>query len=409
MNILFIVPRYPEESSILEKDLVQIFAEKGHKCYVVVPLERKYKQKTSCEKSGNINLLRVKTGNLYNNVTLFEKGFSLFSMPFILKKMIKKYFGAIDMDLLISYSPFMSNPFLLNSLKRYYDARVLLIRWDVFPQNAKDLSIIKNCFLFHYFKYEEKKMLKLANYVACNSEGNIEYLITHEKYLSQEKIFLMRNCEYPLITSLRISHAEIRHQYSYSLDDVIIVYGGNLGKPQQLENIVHLARKLSSETKIKFLFVGQGTEVSKLKKLAELLPNVQFIDFIAREKYESLLAACDIALVSLHKAYTVPNFPAKVTSYLKLGLPILALLDKASYADLGGFILQRHLGLALMVKNIDCNVERVKEFILDRENLDASKKNAQKTFLDEFNIEIAYESIIEKTGDLGLNRRKVDR
>lgn len=83
---------------------------------------------------------------------------------------------------------------------------------------------------------------------------------------------------------------------------------------------------------IKFLFVGQGTEVKNLKNLRESLQlnNVVFKDFIPREDYEKLVSSCNVGIVSLDPRFTVPNFPSKTVDYLKLGLPILAAIDKCA-------------------------------------------------------------------------------
>lgn len=46
-------------------------------------------------------------------------------------------------------------------IKKMYNANIYLILRDIFPQNAKDLGLIKNPLIFNYFRRKEKKMYKM--------------------------------------------------------------------------------------------------------------------------------------------------------------------------------------------------------------------------------------------------------
>ena len=113
-----------------------------------------------------------------------------------------------------------------------------------------------------------------------------------------------------------------------------------MGKPQKLENILSLAEKCLELSDVKFIFVGNGSEKERLKKITKdkNLKNIEFIDQLPREDYEKFTSACDIGLVSLDERFTVPNFPSKTTDYFKLSLPILASLDRCSAEDYGKFL-----------------------------------------------------------------------
>ena len=89
----------------------------------------------------------------------------------------------------------MANDFLIRSLKRFYRAKSLLVLWDIFPQNAKDLKIIKNNFVFRFYKYKEKKMYDFFNKVICNCEGQIDYILKNN-LKNEENLILSRNCRF---------------------------------------------------------------------------------------------------------------------------------------------------------------------------------------------------------------------
>lgn len=389
-KILFLVHRYPKgKNSILEKDIVKELS-KYHKITVIVPNERKNKEKTCIyEENKNIKVLYVKTGNYFNETPKFEKIFTIFSRNFLLLKAIKKYLKDESFDYIFGYTPFMAKSKLIGKLKKIYSAKAILILWDIFPQNAKDLGIIKNKIIFKFFKQEEKKMYEIFDKVICNCEGQINYIKLNK--LKQEKdLIVVRNSEQLDIENLDVKKEDLKIKNGYSKQDIISIFGGNMGVPQKLENIVYLIESLKEYKNLKFIFIGDGTEKKKIKNLVnELkLENIKIIDFLERKKYEEYLYMTDIGLISLNEKYTVPNFPAKVTGYCKKGIPIFASLDKCSYKFLGKFIEENKIGVRTKAGNLE---ENKKDFLKLVKNLESYncldiKKIFEREFLTEVNV-----------------------
>ena len=119
--------------------------------------------------------------------------------------------------------------------------------------------------------------------------------------MNKEKIKLLRNWAL-LKPKLDLNkEKKIRKKYNFSKDDFIAIFGGNMGKPQKLENILLIAKKCLENKNIKFLFIGSGSEKERLEKFTKEnnLINVFFFNQIPREDYEKITASCDIGLVSL--------------------------------------------------------------------------------------------------------------
>ncbi len=397
MNILFLVHRYPMgNESILEKDLVKVFSLKGHRVLVAVPNEKSTNEETSVCEDGHIKILKVKTGNYFTAKSKIVKIISIITRPFSLKKAIKKYFKDEKIDYVIGYTPFMANDFLIKDLKKFYKAESLLILWDIFPQNAKDLGIIKNNFIFKFYKYKEKKMYECFDKIVCNCEGQIDYILKNN--LKEKKdLILSRNCEFVIEESF--DKEKLRKELNYKQDEKIIIFGGNMGIPQQLENIVFMAEKLQNEKYIRFIFIGSGTEKEKLKEmvLKRDIRNIEIKDFVPRNEYENIVRASDIGIISLNEKYTVPNFPAKVTGYCKVGLPIFAVLDSCSYKFLGKFITENNLGAITQSGNITKMKEDFMNFVNDLSAYKAEK--IKEVYKKEFDINKAYEIIMKNIGE----------
>ena len=390
-NILFLVHRYPKgNNSILEKDIIKELA-KNHKITVVVPNERKNREKTYIyEENEKIKILYVKTGNYFNNISKIEKIFTLITRDFLLIKAIKKYLKNENFDYIFGYTPFMAKSKLIIKLKKMYKAKAILTLWDIFPQNAQDLEIIKNKLIFKFFKQEEKRMYEVFDKVICNCEGQVEYIKVNKLKLEKDLI-IVRNSEQLDSESLNIKREDLKRKNGYSEKDIISIFGGNMGIPQKLENLIYMIESLKEYENLKFIFIGDGTEKVKIKNLVKELKlnNIKIIDFLERKRYEEYLQMADIGLISLNEKYTVPNFPAKVTGYCKNGTPIFASLDNCSYDFLGKFMENKQIGVRTRAGNLAENKKDFLNFVenLKKYNSSNIKKIFKKEFLTEINIE----------------------
>jgi glycosyltransferase involved in cell wall biosynthesis len=398
MNVLFLLPRYSEESnnSTLEKELVLEFSKNGHKTSVVSLLETN--EKYTFKSINNIDSLKVNCGKYYEKGTnKIAKGLTMLKVPYLLPKFINKYINK-NIDLIILSTPMMNNPKLMKKLKEYYTkSKIVLIVWDIFPQNGVDLEIIKNKILIKYFDRKYRTSLRLADKISAMSLGNKNYLI--EKLdVNHNKIFILKN--WAIIKPKEIINKQkIREKYGYEENDFIAIFGGNMGKPQKLENILSLAEKVLDYDDVKFLFIGSGTEKERLERYSKdkNLKNINFLNQVPREDYEKLTAACDIGVVSLDERFTVPNFPSKTTDYFKLSLPILASLDSCAAKDYGVFLAEKVKGgLFAQAGNIE---ELYEKFMILYTNENLRKEfgeNGRKYYEENLGVDKAYKILMKK-------------
>lgn len=384
-KILFITHRYPKgENTILEKDTIKSFFNKGYDVTVIAPIERRYLEKTHIYNDNGIEVLYVKTGNNFNDTSRLEKLITVLIRPYLIKKAIEKYYLNKKFDIIFGYTPFMANYKLFLSLKNKYNSKLILFLWDIFPQNGKDLGMFKNKIIFKFLKFREKMMYETFDKIICNCEGQINYILKN-KYKRKEKIILIRNSEF---YEEKINNAKdiLKEELGYKKNDIISIFGGNMGEPQELENIMNMIFELKKNKRLKFIFLGDGTQKNKLKKIKneKELKNLEILNFIERKKYENILKICDIGLISLNKKYSVPNFPAKVTGYIKKGIPIFASLDNCSLQFLGKFIKKNKVGEVAEAGNI---IEMKKNFLKLVKNLkNYDKNNFTKVYLENFDV-----------------------
>lgn len=326
-KILFLALAYPKipKSSNLYTDLMEEFRNQGHEVYVIAPALNANEIGLILEEG--IHVIRVKTLPLLN-VNPIKKGIANVLLPYQYKKAIKKYFKSGTLDLIIMPTPPISLVDVANWLKVKYQSKVYLILRDIFPQNAVDLGMMKKGgILYNFFRKKEHVLYKVADEIGCMSKGNIDYVIQHNPEVKLEKLHLLPNWQKE-ISQFSGDKIALRNKYNFD-NNFVIIFGGNIGLPQKLENVLAVAELFQPDDKVKFFIVGQGTEKAKIEKLIQekKLQNVIIKDSLPREDYQNIISVADCGLISLHEDFTIPNIPSKSLSYFNAKIPILAAID----------------------------------------------------------------------------------
>lgn len=348
MNVLFLMIAYPDiaENSSMYTDLAQEFASKGSNVYVAVASGP---DKTSFKVEGRPKVLRVRTLELFNT-SLIKKGMANILLPYQVIKGIKKYFHGVDFDAVIVSTPPITYRSIVKKLKVKFRSKVYLILRDIFPQNAIDLGILKNPVLINYFRKEEKDLYAIADFIGCMSPGNIEYLKNHNPEVNENKIHLLPNWR----NVTEYSQPDINIKRELGLENKFIaVYGGNLGKPQNIDFILDLARENIHYPDVVFLIIGEGSEKRRITDLVSKtrLPNVVIKDKLPQKQYQELIKVCDMGLVNLSERFSIPNIPSRILSYWEARLPVLAATDRST--DLPDIIKQSGSGLWCISGDLD--------------------------------------------------------
>lgn len=313
----------------LYTDLMVTFKKNGHDVFVVAPA-LKDENKIVLNEEAGVKVLRVPTFKLFGG-SLIQKGISNILLPYQYKKAIKQSSIALDFDLIIIPTPPITLVSVAVWLKKRSNAKLYLILRDIFPQNGVDLKIIsKNGIAYRYFRKLEIKLYKQSDYIGCMSPENVNYIKIHNPYLDFSKLYLLPNWEeLNVIEEDKKEEFELRERYGI-LNKVVCLYGGNIGMPQQLENVILLAESVRHLEDLVFLIIGWGSEKERIVNLAKQknLENIIFLDSVTRIEFSNILKMADIGLISLNRDFTIPNYPSKANAYYKFKIPVLAAVDK---------------------------------------------------------------------------------
>ena len=313
-------------------DLVRELSERGINVYVVSPRQKRENLPTELSKKGNINILKVKTGNITSTKSFVEKGISTIRIENQYLSAIKKYFKNVKFDMVLYSTP----PITFNKILKYFktkqNSKTYLILKDIFPQNAVDIQVMKKgSFLWRYFRNKEINLYKNSDMIGCMSKGNVDYILKYNDFIKKDKVEIFPNAIKPLDRiKKREKDIEVLEKYNIPIDSTLFVYGGNLGKPQGIDFLLEVADNFYKVQRGYLLIVGSGTEYNKIEAHIENKKpkEVSLFKELPKQEYDKLVSSADVGLIFLDKRFTIPNFPSRLTSYMENSLPMIATTDK---------------------------------------------------------------------------------
>lgn len=396
MNILFLT--LVEINSVEERgiyqDLLRKFRNEDHDVTIVTPVERRKGISTNFSKKENVSILKVKTFNI-QKTNIIEKGIGTLAIEYQYLSAIKKHLADIKFDLVLYSTPPITFAKVIEFIKKRDHAKSYLLLKDIFPQNAVDMNMLKeNSFLHRQFIRKEKKLYQISDTIGCMSSANADFVLRHNPEIEKSKVEVNPNTIEP--KDFNYSEEQkiaIRKKYGVPVDKKVLIYGGNLGKPQGLDFLLETIKATKIES-IFFLIVGDGTEFSKVKDwFYKIRPyNAKLLQRLPKDDYDQLLASCDVGLVFLDRKFLIPNFPSRLLSYLEMKMPVIAATDPNT--DIGDIIEDANCGYKVIAG--DQAEMQLKLKNLSNVDLQTLGNNGYGLLQKEYLVDKSYSLIIEK-------------
>ena len=186
---------------------------------------------------------------------------------------------------------------------------------DLWPENLQAINIIQNKFLLKIISYFSDKMYNLADVNIAQSLSFYKIL----KKRSSKKIFYLPNFSESFNFKKKIK--------TKKKSIITIMYAGNIGKAQNLQQLLIAAKYFLKNKKIIFKIFGDGFEYNKLRNLKKNsnLKNVLFFGNVSSKKLYIHYIQSDFLYLSLIKnKYLNYTIPAKLQTYMSFSKPIIA-------------------------------------------------------------------------------------
>ena len=396
MNILFVT--LGQIDSINERgiypDLLRKFRDEGHDVTVVTPVQRRLKVDTNIKKANGATILQVKTLNI-TKTNIVEKGIATLAIEYQFLSAIKKYLDDIKFDIVLYSTPPITFAKVIEYVKKRDGAYSYLLLKDIFPQNAVDMKMMRSGGVMHrMFEKKERKLYKLSDSIGCMSPANVDFILKYNPWILPSKVEVNPNTIEPAeINYSEEEKTNVRTKYGVPTDKKVLVYGGNLGKPQGLDFLLETIERTDNKDAF-FLIVGDGTEYGKLKSWFDTNKpqNAILLQRLPKDDYDTLLAACDVGLIFLDRNFLIPNFPSRLLSYLEMGMPVLAATDPNT--DIGTIIENNGCGFKVLSGNQDEMQYKLNKLLAS--DLKQLGENAKQLLMKEYQVERSYGLIVEK-------------
>jgi uncharacterized membrane protein required for colicin V production len=330
---------YPEEFKI--NDIALFWKEKGYSVTVLTlfptyPAGRIY--------SGYKNNLFSKDN--YQGIDIIR----LFSVTGYRNSLVKKILKYINFAILASIASIFIGKkfdyifgFNLGALtdmvpvviiKKLFNKKTMLWTLDIWPDSVYAYGFNKTKPLEFLLNFLVKFIYSNVDLIAVSSKGFKKILERHVK--SKLKISYIPNWPDNLNVNTTVEKLSKENKINFT-------FAGNIGKVQNLENIIKAFHLLPDYYKNKscLRLIGDGSNLNYLKKLSEQKPYISFLGKKNRSDMGAYYKSSDFLIISLmDKPIFSLTVPAKLQTYISAKKPILSIIngetsDIVNYNNLG--------------------------------------------------------------------------
>lgn len=374
-------------------DLLREFLHNGHELTIISPQPN---SRFASSNRPNLDIHYIGVGPL-TKVHPIKK---IINYKIFVSKSIARYNKLVPkdgFDLVLYSTPPIQLKAFLKRIKSDSDAFFYLMLKDIFPQNAVDLGMINNSkfnLLLHYYKSMEAQLYRYSDKIGCMSKANLDYLNIHHSSNATKLEILPNASDVSSIPSFDSERNQVLKKYGIPTNKVVSIFGGNLGKPQGVDYIIHVLAMHETIHESHIVIVGDGTEFKKMNAFFKTnkLKNSTLIKQLSKIEFDELLFHCEIGLLFLDYRFTIPNFPSRILSYLEFAKPVIAATDEAT--DIRHLLQNESLGVWVPSNNPDMFVEKLTTLIHDSNQRSIMGINGRKHLEEHWTSAIAYNTIV---------------
>jgi len=179
-----------------------------------------------------------------------------------------------------------------------------------------------------------------------------------------------------------------------------VIFAGNIGFFQGLEQLVAAAHLLKDQTDIEFMLVGNGVATPALKTAAGALldRSVHFVPFQPMSVAHALVEDADLAVIALKPGVIRLAYPSKTMTYAATGTPILALVEADS--ALAITIAGSGLGLVAPQDDVPAVAAAIRQAYADRDSLRAGRRDRRQRGMTLFGAPHALDDWSDLVGEI---------
>ena len=312
---------------------------------------------------------------------MVSKGLNYLSFMFGMRKKLKRIESP---DVVV----FETDPFLLpfeaDRLRRRTGCRIVGYLQDIYPDLAVALKKVPNNWLIRNLRKRLFSVYRSCDRMIVLSEDMKQLLVAGG--IDATRIEIVPNWADPKQIFPVHESNSFRERHGFN-NRFVVMYSGNIGLTQRLEEFVEAAELLHDLPHVLFLFVGQGSQRSALELLVlrKGLSNVRFLDYQPKSELAHSLGAADLHLVPLTKELSQCLMPSKLYGILAAGRPYLT--NAVPDCELHRITRQYQVGLTVAPGSAFAIADAIRTAVSAPSLMAEMGRNARQLALTEFTRE----------------------
>lgn len=265
--------------------------------------------------------------------------------------------------------------------KKKYKVPVVMYCLDLWPESLIAGGITRESGIYKFFHHVSKKIYRQMDKILITSRMFSDYLREEFEVETERIEYLPQYAE------------GIFEQIPAREEDGVFnfMFAGNIGAVQSVETVIRAAQLLKDGS-IKFHIVGGGTDLERLKRLAEGVDNITFYGRHPLEEMPKFYAKADAMLVTLADDPVLSlTLPGKVQSYMAVGKPIIGAIDGETKA----VVEDAQCGFCGKADDAAELAENIKRFIQSEDRV-AMGQNARKYYEENFEEKLFMDKLEDK-------------
>lgn len=379
---------YPEQvaSSHLGKDINEAYEKNGIICETYTPTPCRGIDEETRKKYKKIKYEEINNGyvQIHRYAMFKEPKNSLLRAFRYTLCIIRGFFaglGAKDIDVYLAGSTPPINGLVMALLKKFKKYKIVYNLQDIFPDSLVHTGMTKKgSIIWKIGRWVENITYRAADKIIVISEDFKKNIM--EKGVPEEKIEIIYNwVDENQVVNVERENNILFDKYNLEKDKFYICYSGNVGKTQNMDMLVDVAKDLESTPDIQFVVIGDGAYRKNLEELIKEknVINITLLPFQDYADISHVFSLGDAGLIISKKGVGNNSVPSKTWSIMSAERPVLASFDKGS--ELDKIITENNCGICVDADDKDALKNAILEMYENKDLLPQAGKKGREFIL----------------------------
>ncbi len=383
MNLLLLLTYYKPEvtaAAHLTNDLIEAYEKNEFNVKIYTPYPSrgitKEEARVYLEKEQTSKCVEVKRFRMFSeNKNVLQR-----MIRYVCCTIVKMFIGLKERNIDVYYASSTPpiNGLIMALLKKFKKYKIVYNLQDIFPDSLVHTGMTKKgSIIWKIGRWVENVTYKSADKIIVISEDFKKNIM--EKGVPEEKIEIIYNwVDENQIVNIERENNILFDKYNLDKDKFYICYSGNVGKTQNMDMLVEIAKELEENENIQFVVIGDGAYKATLEELIKEknVINITLLPFQDYADISHVFSLGDAGLIISKKGVGNNSVPSKTWSIMSAERPVLASFDKGS--ELDKIITENNLGICVDADDKEALKNAILEMHENKDLLpDAGKKGRE--------------------------------